>query len=84
MKPVITFDDSARPFILNVFGKTVDSDGFIVEKNDRKQRVLTPRGDDIRLKEFAGIRKGSAVFIKSDIVSLVETADVLSKACSPS
>lgn len=79
MIPAIIFDDSARLFILEAFGKTVDCNDFIVEKNNY-ERVLTPRGEDIPLSEFAGVRKGSAVFMKSDIVSLVEAAEKMSKA----
>lgn len=70
----ITFDESARAFILDAFGKTA-KDGFIVEKSNTSQKVLTPRGEEIPLKEFAGVRKGSVIFVKSDIVSLVETAE---------
>jgi hypothetical protein len=72
----ITFDASAREFILDAFGKK-SQNGFVVEKTDPQQRVLTPRGEDIPLKEFAGIRKGSAVFVKSDIVSLIEAAKAI-------
>jgi hypothetical protein len=70
----VTFDLSARDFILEAFGKGV-KDGFIVEKTDPKQKVITPRGEEIPLKEFAGVRKGSVIFVKSDIVSLVEAAE---------
>jgi hypothetical protein len=72
----ITFDSSARDFVLEAFGKTI-RDGFIVERCQPKQRVLTPRGEDIPLSEFAGIRKGSAIFVKSDIVSLIEAAQAI-------
>jgi hypothetical protein len=70
----IIFGDSARDFVLDAFGKTA-KDGFIVEKSDPTQKVLTPRGEEIPLDEFAGIRKGSAIFVKNDIVSLVEAAE---------
>jgi hypothetical protein len=70
----ITFDAGSRPFVLDVFGKTT-KDGFIVEKSNPCQKVLTPRGEEILLKEFAGVRKGSVIFVKNDIVSLVEAAE---------
>lgn len=72
----ITFDESARDFILDTFGKTV-RDGYIVEKSDPRQRVVTPRGEEIPIDEFAGIRKGSAVFVKTDIVSIIEAAEAM-------
>ena len=42
----IIFGDSARDFVLDAFGKTA-KDGFIVEKSDPTQKVLTPRGEEI-------------------------------------
>jgi len=72
----ITFDASARDFVLDAFGKT-SRDGFVVEKACPGERVLTPRGEEIPLKEFAGIRRGSVIFVKSDIVSLIEAAKAM-------
>ena len=72
----ITFDASARDFILDAFGKKAHG-GFVVEKAKPDQKVLTPRGEEIAESEFAGVRKGSAVFLKSDIVSLIEAAEAM-------
>lgn len=58
------------------FDKNVDSEGFIIEKNDPTQRAITPDGEYIRIDEFAGIGK-SGTFIKSDLPSLIELSDVL-------
>ena len=77
MKKVVRFEVSANKQILSFFDKTVDSEGFIVEKNDPTQRVITPEGEEIRLEEFAGIRKGSEIFIKSDLPSLFDLMDIL-------
>ena len=74
----ITFDSSARDFVLDAFGKAA-RDGFIVQRGQPNQKVLTPRGEEIPIQDFAGVRKGSKVFVKSDIVSLVETARVISE-----
>jgi hypothetical protein len=76
MEPKITFDDSAVPFILDVFGKA-EKDGFVVEKKNPSQKVITPRGEEIKVSEFAGVRKGSAIFVKNDIVSLLEAAEAI-------
>jgi len=73
----IIFDDSAIPFVLGAFNKTVSKEGFVVEKTTPKQKVLTPRGEDIPVDEFAGVRRGSTVFVKSDIVSLIEAAEAM-------
>ena len=73
----ITFDASAQDFVLDAFGKTV-CDGFVVEKHDTSEKVLTPRGEEIPAKEFAGVRRGSTIFVRSDIVSLIEAAQAIS------
>ena len=73
----VTFDKSARDFVLDAFGKEI-RDGFLAEKSKAGkpgERVLTPRGEEIPESKFAGIRKGSTVFVKSDIVSLIEAAE---------
>ena len=71
----ITFDPKSKELILNAFNKTIDAEGYIVEKDKPSQRVLTPDGEEIRLEEWAGILKGSQLFIKNDIFSLVKYAD---------
>lgn len=72
----ITFDASARDFVLDAFGKTT-ANGFVVEKCNKEQKVLTPRGEDVPVQEFAGVRRGSTIFVKSDIVSLIEAAKTI-------
>jgi len=70
----ITFSKSVREDILELYGKTIDDEGFIVEKENNSQRVLTPAGEEIRVEEWAGIRKGSEAFIKNDAFSLIDLA----------
>lgn len=74
---VVTFDKSARKFILESFNKTTDDDGYIVEQSNPKQRVLSPDGEEVKETEFAGVKKGSEVFIKSDLMSIIELSDKL-------
>ena len=75
----LTFDESARDFVLEAFDKKVDKTGYIVEKSNPAQRVPTPDGQDISIEKFAGIRKGSEIYIRSDIVSLIELCDDLKR-----
>lgn len=70
----LTFNKDVKEDILELFGKTIDDEGFIVEKENISQRVLTPKGEEIRLEEWAGIIKGSEAFVKSDTFSLMEIA----------
>ncbi len=69
--PVLTFDESAKLDILDFIDKSVDSEEFIVEKSNPSQRVLTFEGQEILKKEFGGVKRGSQVFIKDDIISLI-------------
>ena len=69
--PVLTFDESAKLDILDFIDKGVDSEDFIVEKSNPSQRVLTFEGQEISKKEFGGVKRGSEVFIKDDIISLI-------------
>ena len=69
--PTLTFDDSAKEEVLDFIEKAVDAQGFIVEKSNVAQRVLTFDGEEIHKKEFGGVKKGSEVFIKNDLVSLM-------------
>lgn len=76
-KPIITFKKDAKEVILSFFDKIVDDDGFIVEKDNPTQKILTPDGEEMSLEEFAGIRKGSEIFFKSDLPSMIELVDKL-------
>ena len=62
----LTFDETAKEDILDMYEKTTDSEGFIVEKDKPEQKVLTPKGEEIHIDEWGGIVKGSEEFIKSD------------------
>lgn len=86
-RQTITFDgdEEVKKLILEALGKTVDDEGFIVEATGSRQRVLTPKGEEVRLADFAGVIKGSEIFVKSDIDSLMDAADRLNTqaaACS--
>ena len=75
MMNTILFDNSAKPFILDAFDKTINEEGVIVEKGNPDQRVFSVDGEEIEEKNFAGIKKGSEIFIKSDIISLMRLCD---------
>ena len=67
----ITFDESAKIDILSYLDKAIDSEGYIVEKNNPSQRVLTFEGEEILLEEWGGVRKGSEIFFKKNLISLM-------------
>ncbi|MCK5176893.1 MAG: hypothetical protein KAQ92_04155 [Candidatus Aenigmarchaeota archaeon] len=70
----ISFTADAKEDILDLYDKTIDDNGFIVEKENTNQKVLTKNGEDIHIDEWGGIIKGSEEFIKSDIFSLIQLA----------
>lgn len=77
MSETIVFSESAKHEVLSLFDKTVDTEGYIVESDDNNQRVLTKSGEEILFEEWAGVTKGSEVFVKSDAISLLEVAKKL-------
>ena len=74
---IIIFETSAKEEILSYFDKKIDDLGYIVEVENPNQKVLTPDGEEINLQEFAGLRKGSEIFIKSNLPSLIEFSDLI-------
>jgi len=73
----VTFDSDSKNYVLDILGKTVDMNNYIVEKNDPSQHVFSPNGEPVTLDDFAGVIKGSLVFVKKDLPSIIELADKL-------
>jgi len=78
---VVTFDKSASRDMLSIFGLEVDGEGYIIERDGGKNRVLTSEGEEILLKEWGGIIKchdflktKNPRFIKTDLASLISAA----------
>ena len=67
----VIFDTQSKDWVLSLFKKSVDTDGFIIEKKSRT-RVLTPEGDEIKSDDLAIIKKGSEKFIAGDLSSLMK------------
>lgn len=67
-----TFNNNlkTKKFILGIFGKDIDDEGYIIERVGKK-RILGFNGQEMTVKEFGGIKNGSEIYVKSDIVSLV-------------
>ena len=69
----LTFDEQSKNVILQLFGKAIDRQGFIYDIKSGL-RVLSPEGEEVLAKDFAGIRKGSEIFITKDLPSLIQFA----------
>ncbi|MBS3059886.1 MAG: hypothetical protein J4432_00045 [DPANN group archaeon] len=68
----ITFEDSAKGEILTLLDKKINADGLIVERANPNQKVLTFEGEEISINDFGGVKKGSEVFIKDNLISLMK------------
>ena len=73
MKTVI-FNDASRDLVLSFFGKAIDQDGYIIEK-DTGRRVLTPNNDEVRKEDFAGFTPGSEIVLTKDLPFLLQYAN---------
>lgn len=71
MSTKLTFDDSASEFVIEAFGKEVDSEGYVIDPQTG-QRVTSPEGEEVKAEEFGGVEKGSTLFLQDDFASLVE------------
>lgn len=67
----VSFDGSSKEFILKSLGKAVDNEGFIVEADSHK-RVLSQDGEPVHIDDWGGIRKGSEIFFKKDLPSVLD------------
>jgi hypothetical protein len=74
----ITFNSSAKRDILKFFEKEVTSEGIIIESSS-KEKVLGLDGTEVCEEEFAGIKAGSEIFLKNDLVSLMQLAEETKK-----
>ena len=51
----VLFDKTSVDWVLNIFDKTIDKNGFIID-ND-KNKVLCSKGKEIQKSELLGIKK---------------------------
>lgn len=72
--PKLLFTHKAMPLILEAFGKSVNEDGLIIESSTGEP-VLTPEGEVIPASNFGGLKKGSEIFIKDDLLSIINLAE---------
>jgi len=66
------FDNSAKEQVLDLLNKKVDEEGKIVEKDNPTQKVVDSTGSEVSFEEFGGVKRGSEVFIKNDLISLMK------------
>ena len=71
--PKMLFTPKAVPFILESFGKSINDDGLITDENG--EPILTPEGELIHYSKFGGLKKGSEIFIKDDLYSIINLSE---------
>lgn len=72
--PKMLFNDKALPFILEIFGKTINEEGLIIDMNTGEP-IQTPEGDFLNMDNFGGIKKGSEIFLKNDLLTVIKLAE---------
>jgi hypothetical protein len=73
----LTFSESAKPYILKIFGMSTDDKGIIIDIKT-KEKVLTRNGEECHIDDFVGICKGFGI-VKEGIVNIVELSDYIKK-----
>jgi hypothetical protein len=73
MTPKLLFNEKSLPLILEAFGKSI-KDGIIIE-TATGEPVLTPEGEEIEASKFGGLKKGSEIFLKDDLYSIMNLAE---------
>jgi len=71
MSTTITFDESAAKSVLESFGRGVDDKGYIIDL-ETGERETTPDGAKIHVEEFAGLERGSTIFLDDDFTTIVD------------
>ena len=56
MKPRILFDKKSLPFILKAIGKSIDKNGYIIDKKT-KEIILDIDGNKVKANKLIGIYK---------------------------
>lgn len=75
-KPIarLTYTPGALPLILKAFGKHINENGIIVD-SETNEAVLSPEGDELTKENFGGIKKGSIISLKKDLLTAIKLTE---------
>ena len=73
-KSNIYFSKKNRDLILEAFGKGINEDGYLYEL-ESKELLLTPDNEEILCSKFGGIKRGSEIFLKNDLSTIVKLVE---------
>lgn len=68
----IIFQNNIKEEIVKeVLQKDINEEGYIIDKRTQ-EAVLSSDGSEVNIEDFGGFENGSEIFIKKDIVSLMD------------
>lgn len=70
----LLFTNASAKYILEAFGKSINSEGIIIEKSTGEP-IYTPEGEELTLQTLGAIKKGSEIFMKDDLFSIINIAE---------
>lgn len=68
------FDSHSLPFILRAFDYRIDQDGLIINSKSGEP-IQTPEGLELTQDQLGAIKKGSEIFLKDDIYSIIQLTE---------
>jgi len=74
MTATLFFDTESLPFILGAFDATINNDGLIISSINGDP-IQTPEGLELSQEQLGAIKKGSELFLKDDIYSIIQLAE---------
>ena len=72
---VVSFNQSMKKSIIASLGYDINTEGYLVERDNPTQKVLTLDGIEVTEKNFAGVKHGSVLVFNSDLPSLIKLSD---------
>ena len=69
MDPIITFDESTAETVLESFDRRIDDDGRVLRPDGEPE--TTDDGVELTIEKFAGVERGSLIFLDDDFNTLV-------------
>lgn len=74
-KARLTFTPGALPLILKAFGKKIDQENGVIRDIETNEPIMTPEGEEITKSTFGGIKKGSTLFLKKDLLTAIKLVE---------
>jgi len=73
-RPRLLFTPSSIPFLLRAFGKEINEQGKIMD-SETGVIEMTPEGEELTRENFGGLKKGSVLFLKKDLLSVIKLVE---------